>query len=51
LRVRTRDGEETTVYLVRHPVPRTRVTVTCFTPPERLDHWCSTEGLAALLRR
>jgi hypothetical protein len=44
LRVRTRDGEETTVYLVRHPIARTRISVTCFTPPERLDHWCAATG-------
>src|SRR4051794_26553134 len=44
LRFRTRDGEETTVYLVRHPVARTRVTVTCFPSPERLDHWCVATG-------
>src|SRR4051812_18525084 len=46
LRFRTRDGDETTVYLVRHPVARTRVTVTCFTSPERLDHWCVATGHA-----
>src|SRR4051794_19390251 len=44
LRFRTRDGEETTVYLVRHPVARTRVRVTCFTPLERLDRWCVAGG-------
>jgi len=44
LRFRTRDGGETTVYLVRHPVARTRVTLTCFTSPERLDHWCVANG-------
>jgi hypothetical protein len=44
LRVRNRDGDETTVYLVRHPIARTRVTVRCFTPPERLDQWCATSG-------
>jgi Phosphodiester glycosidase len=44
LRFRTRDGGETTVYLVRHPIARTRVRVTCFTPPERLDHWCVATG-------
>jgi hypothetical protein len=44
LRFRARDGAETTVYLVRHPVARTRVSVTCFTPPERLDHWCVATG-------
>src|SRR3954454_4896724 len=40
LRFGTREGGETTVYLVRHALARTRVSVTCFTPPERLDHWC-----------
>jgi hypothetical protein len=44
LRFRTRDGGETTVYLVRHPIARTRLGVTCFTPPERLDHWCVATG-------
>jgi Phosphodiester glycosidase len=44
LRFRTRDGDETTVYLVRHPAAHTRVSVTCFTPPERLDHWCVAHG-------
>jgi len=44
LRFRTRDGDQTTVYLVRHPLARTRVRVTCFVPPERLDHWCVASG-------
>ena len=44
LRLRNRDGNETTVYLVRHPIARTRVTVSCFTPPQRLDHWCAATG-------
>src|SRR4051794_41500658 len=44
LRLRNRDGDETTVYLVRHPIARTRVSVACFTPPERLDHWCVASG-------
>jgi hypothetical protein len=46
LRFRTRDGGETTVYLVRHPVARTRVSVACFAPPERLDRWCAAHGHA-----
>jgi hypothetical protein len=46
LRFRTREGEETTVYLVRHPIARTRVSVACFAPPERLDHWCVANGHA-----
>jgi|tagenome__1003787_1003787.scaffolds.fasta_scaffold20793785_2 hypothetical protein len=44
LRFRTRDGDETTVYLVRHPAAATRVTLKCFTPPARLDHWCAAGG-------
>src|SRR4051794_5890104 len=41
LRVRTRDRDETTVYLVRHPARATRVSVVRFDPPARLDHWCA----------
>jgi Phosphodiester glycosidase len=44
LRLRTRDGDETTVYLVRHPARRTRVSVIRFPEPTRLDHWCAAEG-------
>jgi hypothetical protein len=44
LRVRTRDGDETTAYLVRHPVARTRVSLVCFPEPTRLDHWCAATG-------
>jgi hypothetical protein len=44
LRFRTRDGEETTVYLVRHPLEATRVSVMCFPEPTRLDHWCAATG-------
>jgi hypothetical protein len=44
LRFRTRDRDETTVYLVRHPLASTRVSVVCFEPPTRLDHWCATTG-------
>jgi hypothetical protein len=44
LRVRTRDGEDTTVYLVRHPRRTTRVVLHCFPEPTRLDHWCATVG-------
>jgi Phosphodiester glycosidase len=43
LRLRTRDGDETTVYLVRHPAQTTRVSVICFPRPTRLDHWCAAE--------
>ena len=41
LRFRTRDGDETTVYLVRHPIATTRVSVKLFEEPTRLDHWCA----------
>jgi Phosphodiester glycosidase len=41
LRVRTRDGDETTVYLTRHPRRTTRVSVVCFDVPTRLDAWCA----------
>jgi hypothetical protein len=44
LRFRTRDAEETTVYLTRHPVRSTRVSVICFGEPTRLDHWCTATG-------
>ena len=44
LRFRTRDGDETTVYLVRHPLPATRVSVLSFETPTRLDHWCAATG-------
>jgi hypothetical protein len=44
LRVRTRDRDETTVYLVRHPAASTRVSVVRFAEPARLDHWCAATG-------
>jgi Phosphodiester glycosidase len=44
LRVRNRDGGETTVYVVRHPAASTRVMVTCFGEPTRLDRWCAATG-------
>jgi Phosphodiester glycosidase len=44
LRFRTRDGGETTVYLVRHPLRSTRVSLRCFPEPTRLDHWCAAQG-------
>jgi hypothetical protein len=43
-RVRTRDGDETTVYLVRHPAATTRVSVVRFPETARLDHWCVATG-------
>ena len=46
LRFRTRDGGDTTVYLVRHPLASTRVRVVCFGgSPVRLDHWCRAAGV------
>jgi Phosphodiester glycosidase len=44
LRMRTRDGEETTVYLVRHPLAATRPQVVHFPEPQRLDVWCAANG-------
>jgi hypothetical protein len=41
LRARTRDGDETTVYLTRHPRATTRLSVVCFGEPTRLDVWCA----------
>jgi hypothetical protein len=43
LRFRTRDGVETTVYLVRHPLGRTRVVLKRFAKPTRLDGWCAEQ--------
>jgi hypothetical protein len=43
-RFRTRDDLETTVYLVRHPIAATRVSVMWFREPARLDHWCAATG-------
>lgn len=44
MRFRTRDGDDTTVYLVRHRADRTSVSVICFEEPTRLDHWCAATG-------
>jgi Phosphodiester glycosidase len=44
LRYRTRDGGETTVYLVRHPIAATGVSVQLFPDTARLDHWCVATG-------
>jgi hypothetical protein len=44
LRFRTREGGETTVYLVRHPRHRTRIRLMCFDEPTRLDWWCAKSG-------
>jgi hypothetical protein len=44
LRLRTRDREETTIYLTRHPLAGTRVSVVHFPGAARLDHWCAANG-------
>jgi hypothetical protein len=44
LRLRTRDAGDTTVYVTRHPLADTRVSVICFPEPTRLDQWCATHG-------
>jgi hypothetical protein len=46
LRLRTRDGDETTVYLVRRPLRTTRLSLVRFPEPTRLDHWCAETGHA-----
>jgi hypothetical protein len=46
MRVRLNDGEETTVYVVRHPVVTTSVRAVCFSEPKRLDHWCAERSVA-----
>jgi Phosphodiester glycosidase len=44
LRLRTRDGDDTTVYAVRHPLGSTRLSLVFFPEPERLDRWCAAEA-------
>jgi hypothetical protein len=44
MRFRTADGDDTTVYVVRHPLEGTRLSVVCFPEPTRLDHWCMQTG-------
>jgi hypothetical protein len=44
-RQRLADGEETTLYAIRHPAGRTRVRVLHFPQPQRLDVWCAHEGV------
>jgi hypothetical protein len=44
LRARLGDRQETTVYVVRHPLASTRVRVAWFPQPTRLDVWCATNG-------
>ena len=38
------DGEDTTVYLVRHPRAETSARVVRIGEPRRLDHWCAANG-------
>jgi Phosphodiester glycosidase len=45
MRVRLPGGEETTVYVVRHPVLSTSARLVCFPEPERLDHWCAEHSV------
>jgi hypothetical protein len=44
-RHRLADGEETTLYAIRHPAAGTRVRVLHFPQPQRLDVWCAREGV------
>jgi Phosphodiester glycosidase len=44
-RSRLSGGEETTVYVVRHPVATTSARVVCFREPQRLDHWCAERSV------
>jgi hypothetical protein len=44
LRLRTRTGAETTVYVVRHPTARTRLSVVRLPDGARLDRWCAAHG-------
>jgi hypothetical protein len=38
------DGERTTIYVVRHPLARSRPRLQLFRQPRRLDHWCWRHG-------
>ena len=40
------DGEQTTLYAVRHPIGSTRVRVVHFADSHRLDVWCLANGAA-----
>jgi hypothetical protein len=44
MRFRSRDGGETTVYLLRHPAAGTHVSVVGFEQPTRLDEWCAANA-------
>ncbi len=45
LRHRLSDGEQTTVYVVRHPRARTSLSVQHFAVPQQLDRWCRRFGV------
>jgi Phosphodiester glycosidase len=45
LRHRLGDGEQTTVYVVRHPRPETSLSVQHFAAPQRLARWCQRFGV------
>jgi hypothetical protein len=44
-RHRLDDGQETTIYVVRHRLAALRPRVHCFRQPRRLDLWCSKHGV------
>ncbi len=45
LRHRLADGEQTTVYAVRHPRSQTSLSVQHFAVPQQLDRWCRRFGV------
>jgi phosphodiester glycosidase len=45
LRHRLEDGEQTTVYVVRHSRSQTRLTIRHFPVPQQLDRWCREGGI------
>jgi hypothetical protein len=45
LRHRLSDGEQTTVYVVRYPRRRTRLSIEHFPVPQPLDRWCQRSGV------
>jgi Phosphodiester glycosidase len=45
LRHQLADGEQTTVYIVRHPRLQTRLEIAHFPRPQQLDRWCQRAGV------
>jgi Phosphodiester glycosidase len=45
LRHRLEDGQQTTVYVVRYPLPQTSLSVQHFAVPQPLDRWCRQVGV------